>query len=183
MAKKKVEVRVEPERVVRDGLNVLECNRCPRLCGSRQNIVNGRGPKNPKVILVGQAPGREEDAKNRAFIGPAGQTVQMWFEKAGLDPVEDVYYVNATRCIAPLDAEGKEDTPTSQEIENCREFLIDEIRALDPEIVIPAGNIALETLYGREKITEMRGSVLWSDELESRMIPILHPASAFHTYS
>lgn len=167
----------------RDGLAILECDRCEELCGSRRKIVNGSGPRRAKVAVIGQAPGREEDRRGRPFIGPAGTTLRQWLRAAKLNPDEDVYYTNATRCMGPLDADGKERAPNDEEIGNCRDFLLEELAAVDPDVIVPAGAIALQSLYEKAPITQLRGAVIWHEELGRKMIPILHPASAFHVWS
>lgn len=175
----------------RDGVTVLDCDRCPELCASRTNIVNGRGPRRAKVAFVGLGPGQTEDAKAQPFIGPAGQTARNWLIAAGFRPEKDVYFINATRCIGPKTKEGKEREPTADEVRNCRPFLMDELEWVDPDLIVPAGGIALETLYNEAKftggrvmsITRLRGAVLWQEELGKKMVPILHPASAFHVWA
>lgn len=167
----------------REGVAVIECDRCPDLCESRQNIVNGAGRQHAKIAVVGQAPGREEDKKARPFIGPAGKTLRNWLRAAGFHPERDVYYLNATRCIGPKDKNGKERDPSDEEVANCRDFLLDELEWVDPDIIVPAGGIALQTLYEKVGITLMRGAVLWNSTLGKKMVPILHPASAFHVWS
>ncbi len=166
-----------------EGIEVLECDKCPALCESRKQIVNGRGPKDARVVIVGQAPGREEDRRGQPFIGPAGKTLYQWLEEAGIDADRDVYYTNAVRCIPPM-KDNKEREPTDEEIANCHDFLLDEIDEINPDIIIPAGAVALKALYDdAHKITAMRGTVLWHDELDIKMLPILHPSAAFHTWS
>ena len=174
-----------------DGIDVIECDRCPELCESRNLIVNGRGPQNAKIAVVGQAPGREEDNRGEPFIGPAGKTLNKWLIAAGFNPDRDVYYTNSTRCIGPKNKDGKEREPSAVEVRNCRDFLLDELEFVNPDLIVPAGAIALENLYNEAKfpggkklpITQLRGAVLWQDEVGKKMVPILHPASAFHTWS
>lgn len=166
-----------------DGVRVTACDLCPELAESRQNIVNGIGRQHAKVVVVGQAPGREEDKRAVPFIGPAGKTLKNWLRAAGFHPERDVYYANATRCIGPKDKNGKERDPSDKEIANCRDYLLDEIEWVDPSIIVPAGGIALQTLYEKVGITQLRGAVLWNSELGKKMVPILHPASAFHVWS
>lgn len=165
-----------------DGVAVTACDRCPELCESRQKIVNGSGRRRVKVAVVGQAPGRDEDVKGLPFIGPAGKTLRNWLRAAGLHSEHDVYYLNATRCIGPKDKDGKEREPSEAEIANCNGFLLDELEWVDPDIIVPAGGIALQSLYEKVGITHLRGAVLWHDELQKKMVPILHPASAFHVW-
>lgn len=167
----------------RDGVAVIECDRCPALCESRQNIVNGQGKQRAKIAVVGQGPGREEDKKARPFIGPAGKTLRNWLRAAGFHPERDVYYLNATRCIGPKDKDGKERDPSDEEVANCRGFLLEELKWANPNIVVPAGGIALQSLYEKVGITQLRGAVLWNSDLDKKMVPILHPASAFHVWS
>ena len=174
-----------------DGVAVLECDRCPELCESRNTIVNGRGPRHAKIAFVGLGPGQKEDGRGEPWIGPAGETARQWMIAAGIHPKKDVYWINSTRCIGPKNADGKEREPTPEEVRNCRNFLLDELEWVDPDLIVPAGGIALENLYNAAKfeggkamaITRMRGALLWQDELGKKMVPILHPASAFHVWS
>lgn len=167
----------------RDGVAVTACDRCQELAGSRTRIVNGYGPRKAKIAFVGQGPGREEDRRARPFIGPAGTTARQWVQAAGLSPDRDVFWTNATRCIGPKDAQGKERDPTEEEIAACHGFLMDELRWVDPDLIVVAGAVALQSLYEKAPITQLRGAVLWHEELGKRMVPILHPASAFHVWS
>lgn len=177
--------------VVRDGVRVLECDRCPELCESRNQIVNGRGPQHAKIAFVGLGPGQKEDAQGKPWIGPAGRTARNWLIAAGFDPVKDVYWMNSTRCIGSKNQDGKEREPTADEVRNCRSFLLDELEWADPDLIVPAGGIALENLYNEAKfvggkplpITQLRGALLWQEELGKKMVPTLHPASAFHVWS
>jgi len=177
--------------VVRDGIRVIECNRCPELVQSRNCIVGGRGPRHAKIAVVGQAPGREEDNCGEPFVGPAGQTLRNWLIAAGFDPKKDVYYTNSTRCVGPKNADGKERAPTADEVRNCRSFLLDELEWADPDLIVPVGGVALENLYNEAKfaggqplpITRMRGAVLWQEELGKKMVSSIHPAAAFHVWS
>ena len=174
-----------------DGVAVLECDRCPELCESRNTIVNGRGPRNARIAFVGAGPGKKEDGRGEPFIGPAGETARQWMISAGIDPKKDVYWLNSTRCIGPPDKDGKERDPTPEEVRNCRDFLMDELEWVNPDLIVPAGGLALENLYNSAKfeggkslpITRMRGALLWQDELGKKMVPTLHPASAFHLWS
>lgn len=177
--------------VEKDGVAVTACDRCPELCDSRSTIVNGRGPRNAKIAFVGLGPGQKEDGRGEVWVGPAGETARNWMLESGIDPKRDVYWLNATRCIGPKNTEGKERDPTPEEVRNCRGFLIDELKWANPDLIVPAGGIALEALYNDAKfeggkalpITRIRGSVLWQEELGMKMVPILHPASAFHVWS
>jgi DNA polymerase-1 len=136
-------------------------------------------------------PGQKEDARGEPFIGPAGETARGWLIAAGFHPKKDVYWANSTRCIGPKAKEDKEREPTPEEVRNCRSFLMDELEWVDPDLIVPAGGIALENLYNEAKfeggkplpITRLRGAVLWQEELGKKMVPILHPASAFHVWS
>lgn len=167
----------------RDGVVVTACDRCQELAASRGCIVNGHGPRHAKIAFVGQGPGREEDRRCRPFIGPAGTTARQWVQTAGFHPDRDVYWCNATRCAGPKDADGKERDPTEEEIATCHDLLIDELRWVDPDMIVVAGAIALQSLYEKALITQLRGAVLWHEELGKKMVPILHPASAFHVWS
>ena len=167
-----------------DGTNVISCDKCPALCESRSQIVNGRGPKDARIVVVGSAPNASDDRRGMPFAGPAGTTLENWFEMAGIDAERSVYYTGAVRCRPPKKSDDKDREPNEEEIRNCNDFLLDEIEEIDPDIIIPAGATALKALYdGGSRVTQLRGTVLWNDELGKKMLPILHPSAAFHTWS
>jgi len=174
----------KPEReliVVRDGRKVRECNLCEKLCESRTQIVNGYGPKHARIAFIAEAPGEVEDDRGRPLIGPAGVTARNWLVKVGLNPERDVYFDNAVKC-RPEDNR----TPSAKEIRNCNEHLFAALEEIQPDIIVAAGNSAIDALLpaavAAEGITKVRGHVFWNEQLRRKIIPMFHPSAAFHDF-
>lgn len=118
---------------------VLPCRKCEIAVGIK-NKVFGDGPVNAKMVIVGEAPGSEEDACGHPFVGPAGKLLDRILAEAGINRT-DVFVVNAVKCIPS--SMGKIRTPTDREIEACREFLRQQVMAIAPKVIVPMGNVAL----------------------------------------
>lgn len=174
--------KVEREIIlVRDGRHVSSCNLCPKLCDSRTQIVNGYGPRHARIAVIGEAPGEIEDSRGRPFIGPAGVTVRNWLTKVGLNPERDVYFDNAVKCRP----EGNK-TPTPREIANCNEHLWAALEDIKPDIIVAAGNTAIQALLpesvAAEGITKVRGHIFWNERLQRKIIPMFHPSAVLHDF-
>ena len=115
-----------------------DCSRCPALQG-RKCIVNGSGPTHAKIAFVGEGPGAYEDTKGRPFIGRAGRVLRTLEWKAGINQ-HLAYYTNATRCYG-----GR--NPKPDEIDACHEYLIEELRAVQPAVIVALGGPAICSLY------------------------------------
>jgi len=119
------------------------CTLC-RLHRTRTNVVPGEGPANAKVMLVGEAPGFNEDRQGRPFVGAAGQLLTELLKLAGMDRSR-VYITNVVKCRPPNNRE-----PMPDEIEICtREYLEKQIRLVRPKLVISLGRISASELLGR----------------------------------
>ena len=138
----------------------------------------------PRVMLVGQAPGKVESAGGRAFAGRAGKTLFRWLERVGLDEStarERIYIAAITRCYPGPSPSGRGDrVPSPVERANCGGWLDDELRLLRPRLIIPVGRLAierflprlpLEALIGREHQIECAGARVVA-------IPLPHPSGA-----
>jgi uracil-DNA glycosylase family 4 len=107
------------------------------------NLVFGVGPSSAKVILVGEAPGYQEDKEGIPFVGAAGKNLNALLDEAGLRR-DEVYITNVVKVRPP----GNRD-PTDEEIEACRPFLEGQISAIKPKLVVALGRIAARELFGR----------------------------------
>lgn len=116
------------------------CTRCP-LHKARTNAVPGEGPVPCDVMVVGEAPGRNEDLQGRPFVGAAGRLLNSLLAKAGY-PRERVYITNVVKCRPP----GNRD-PSREEIASCRGYLLEQVRLVRPRVIIAVGRIAGEVLY------------------------------------
>jgi DNA polymerase len=127
------------------------CRRCP-LHRTRKQAVPGDGPAKVRLMLVGEGPGFEEDEQGRPFVGAAGQLLNRMLAAIGLSR-EEVYISNVVKCRPPENR-----YPRPEEVRACRGFLDEEIRLVDPRIVMPLGTCAAQTLMDPTKrITELRG--------------------------
>lgn len=148
------------------------CNRCHRceLGATRTHAVVGRG--NPEAILmvVGEGPGENEDLTGIPFVGKAGQLLDKILSSVGLDPQKDVYVSNIVKCRPPGNRK-----PSPEEMKACVGYPKEQIRLVDPKILLLAGGTAVEGLTGDKRgITKIRGQWL---EWEGRWaMPFFHPA-------
>ena len=147
-----------------------DCDACPALVKSRFQIVEGRG-KGGYVMFVGLAPGEDEDKEGKAFIGPSGRLLRLLSEAAGISPT-GIYLGNSLRCHPPGNRR-----PNVTEIRNCRPFLVDEIKAVEPRIIVTLGDVALQSALGRAvTLGSVLGQVLTQPETGIPIIPTYHPA-------
>lgn len=145
-----------------------ECTRC-RLAQGRTHLVFGIGNPRAVVMLVGEAPGREEDLRGEPFVGAAGQLLDRMLGAIGLSRGE-VYIANVLKCRPP----GNRD-PLPDEIASCRPFLLKQIEAIGPRLVLTLGGFAAQVLLGTsERITRLRGR--FHDLGGIRVLPTYHPA-------
>ena len=145
------------------------CELCDLHRSSTHVCVWGLGPKQAKVMFVGEAPGAMEAKTGKPFQGESGQLLRNELKAAGVEP-EDVYISNMVKCRPPENR-----TPTAKEIKTCRGYLDLEIATVNPEIIVLLGATALK-LIKKTGITELRGSIL---EMNGRKyFPMFHPAAA-----
>ena len=148
--------------------DIGECLRCP-LHQSRTKIVHSEGTENARLMFVGEAPGADEDASGRPFVGRAGQLLNKIIEAIGLKR-EDVFIGNVNRCRPPQNR-----TPTGEEAATCKPFLLREIALLRPDVIVVLGNTAMKNLLDtKEGITKLRGNFM--DYKGIKVMPTFHPA-------
>lgn len=148
--------------------DIGECLRCP-LSQSRTRVVNSEGNRKARLMFVGEAPGADEDASGRPFVGRAGQLLNKIIEAIGLKR-EDVFIGNVNRCRPPQNR-----TPTHEEAVTCKPFLLREIAILKPDVIVVLGNTAMKNLLDtKEGITKLRG--IFMDYKGIKVMPTFHPA-------
>ena len=162
----------------------LECENCRKctLGKTRTNIVFSDGnPDSAKAILIGEAPGENEDKTGTPFVGRAGKLLNEFLEKAGISRAEDLYIINTVKCRPPQNR-----VPTDEEKQLCSEFLLRQIDIVNPEVIIFCGSTALKSFYPKKTpISKIRGEIL---ELEingrtRKCIPIFHPSYLLRYHS
>ncbi len=149
-----------------------DCHRCA-LGDTRTTLVFGVGDPHARVMLVGEAPGKNEDLKGEPFVGAAGQLLNELLEHAGLAR-GDVYIANVLKCRPP----GNRD-PEPTEIETCTPFLREQIRVIDPTVLVTLGNFATKFVLRTETgITRLHGKPQQAGRFT--VLPIFHPAAAIY---
>jgi uracil-DNA glycosylase family 4 len=149
----------------------MSCTAC-RLAETRTSVVFGVGDPDARLMLVGEAPGKNEDLQGEPFVGAAGHLLDELMEAIGISRSE-AYIANVLKCRPP----GNRD-PQQDEIDSCKGFLREQIRMIHPEVVMTLGNFATKLLVPTEiGITRMRGQrINWW--LGATLVPTFHPAAA-----
>ena len=147
---------------------VAQCRKCA-LCQSRTNTVPGEGSPNAKLVFVGEAPGYYEDVRGRPFVGRAGELLDKMIEAMRLHR-RDVFICNVIKCRPPENR-----NPTPEEMRACEGYLLRQLEALSPSIIVSLGNLATQCLLAtREPISRLRGQ--WREFHGIALMPTYHPA-------
>ena len=163
-----------PLQLIRDDLG--DCRRC-KLHPTRKNIVFGVGNPAADLVFVGEAPGSNEDAQGEPFVGDAGQLLNKMIVAMGWSR-EDVYIANILKCRPPGNR-----NPEPDEIEQCEPFLIRQLAALKPRMIVALGKFAAQCLLRRydTPISALRGK--FHEYQGIRVMPTYHPAYLLRTPS
>jgi DNA polymerase len=155
-------------------LNALKRMKNDPLAEAGTNIVISRGNPEAKLLIIGEAPGPEENVKGKPFVGRAGQMLDKVLEAANFDPEKDVYITNSVFRMPPGE-EGKAfRKPTTEEIDYYRPYVFEIIRLVDPRVILLTGNVASQSVLQKTGITSLRGK--WT-QMDGRWImPIFHPS-------
>ena len=144
------------------------------LANAGTNIVISRGNPQAKLLIVGEAPGPEENIKGKPFVGRAGQLLDKILEAAEFNSETDVFITNSVFRLPPGEDGKSFRKPTDKEIEYYRPYVLEIIRLVDPRIMLLTGNVACQSILGKTGITSLRGK--WT-ELDGRwLMPIFHPS-------
>ena|SRR5688572_14582114 len=171
---------------VHNTLHDRGCRRCD--LGFQANI-NGccvsRGTFDTRKMIIGEAPGKEEDARGAPFTGPAGKLMdQIWYS-AGMNS-SDWYISNVIHCRPVAQkGSGKENlTPKTDQIDKCKVYIENEIKLLKPELIVTLGAIATSTILGIKgmKMGDYRGKLVKAKIAGHSVLvfPMLHPAALLH---
>lgn len=152
-------------------------------------IVLGDGNPDSDIVLVGEAPGKDEVKQGKPFVGSAGKILQDFLTGSGITRNE-IYITNVVKyrlCKINEKTNKKVNRPAKKEdLENCRSYLIRELLVLSPKLIVPLGNVPLHALTGGEmKIGDVHGKVLNID-LDGELFqiyPLYHPASLIYNRS
>lgn len=168
-ASKPADVLVQSEETMEQiWAELKDCTRCP-LHEGRTNIVHTEGNHRARLMFVGEAPGADEDAQARPFVGRAGQLLTKIIEAIGFKR-EDVLIGNVNRCRPPGNR-----APLPDEAATCKPFLLREIASVQPEVIVVLGNTAMRNLLDTKiGITRLRGE--FQDFRGIKVMPTFHPA-------
>lgn len=165
-------------------LHVDGCHRCSL---GFQEEINGccvsRGSSSSRRMIIGEAPGKEEDSKRSPFTGPAGRLMDKIFASVNLSTEHDFYVTNVVKCRPYLPkGSGKENyTPKLEQQKLCKPILEQEIKIVDPKLIVLIGKVAIDNVlpeFKAEKMGSMRGRVIRKDNVT--YFPMIHPAAILH---
>ena len=164
-----------------DELNkmIKVCKKC-RLSETRTNAICGEGDLNAKIMLIAQAPGEKEDKKGRMFVGASGKVLDELLSKAGIRRRE-IYMTNLIKCMFP-----KYRKPKQEEIEACSYYLNEEIKLINPKILVPLGYYATHYIFqkygislpAKVKFSSVYGKLFLAKN--KKILPLPHPASLLY---
>ena len=153
---------------------VSVCTDCP-LSRERNKAVPGEGPENAEIMLIGEAPGFNEDKQGRPFVGAAGHFLEELLAVAKLRR-EDVYITNTVKCRPPDNRD-----PLPVELAACRKYLDRQIEVISPKVIVTLGRHALTSFLPNETISKARGRP--RSVKGTTLFPIYHPAAALYQQS
>lgn len=144
------------------------------LADAGTNVVISRGNPDAKLLIVGEAPGPQENIQGKPFVGRAGQLLDKILESANFDPEKDVFITNSVFRMPPGEDGKAFRKPTDKEIEYYRPYVREIIRLVDPLIMLLTGNVASQSILGKTGITTLRGK--WTEQEGRWIMPIFHPS-------
>jgi uracil-DNA glycosylase len=143
----------------------MSCTLCD-LCRNRQHAVPGEGPSNAPIMLIGEAPGIEEDRTGRPFVGRAGKLLTDALKQSGLER-EKTFITSIIKCRPP-----KNRKPKAFEIRSCLPYLWLQIKIIDPKLICLMGNISASAVLNMQGITTLHGQIF-----RNRYLITFHPAA------
>jgi len=149
---------------------IRKCTACP-LWKGRLLAVPGEGPINPRMMIVGEAPGAEEDRQGIPFVGRSGKFLTQMLSEIGIDR-KDVFITGSVKCH-PL----QNRTPKSLELSTCKTLWLDkQVQVIEPELIVILGGVALKSLLGEQSVNEYHGKVIVRDR--NHYFVTYHPSAA-----
>lgn len=150
-----------------------ECSLCEKcaLCETRTNVVFGAGVPDAEIMLIGEAPGENEDLSGIPFVGRAGKLLDKVCDEAGFSREKNIFIANMLKCRPP-----KNRDPLPSEVDLCVGHLRQQIEIIDPKVIVLVGRIAAAYFLGKDfKMTRQHGNAYYID---GRLwYPVFHPAA------
>ncbi len=150
---------------------ICRCTDCD-LSKTRTRAVPGEGPERAPIMLIGEAPGFNEDRTGRPFVGAAGQFLEKLLALAGLRR-QDVYITNVVKCRPPNNRD-----PLPGEIEACKKYLDRQIALIQPRVIVTLGRYSMARWFPGASISRIHGQPQVVDGIT--IVPMFHPAAALH---
>ncbi len=148
----------------------LQCRRCP-LCAERHHVVFGQGVPNAEVLLIGEGPGAQEDEQGLPFVGRSGQLLDRYLYAIDLDRSKNIYIANIVKCRPPQNRD-----PLPEESSACMPWLEEQIRLIDPKIIVCLGRVAAKQMMDPDiSIMRQHGEFIQKDG--RWYMATLHPAA------
>lgn len=149
--------------------SIKNCTKCS-LSDTRENVVFGTGNPNAEIVIVGEAPGKNEDLQGKPFVGRGGKLLDKILNSIKLDR-QDVFILNVLKCRPP-----KNRDPLSDEIEKCEPYLKKQLQIINPKLIIALGRISAMTLLKiKDSLKNMRNQVHQYEGID--LIATYHPAA------
>lgn len=150
-----------------------ECKNCEKckLCQTRTNVVFGVGNPEADIMFIGEGPGENEDLQGEPFVGRGGQLLDKMLKAVDLDRKKNIYIANIVKCRPP-----KNRDPEPSEQEECLAWLRNQVKLINPKIIVCLGRIAAAKLIKQDiKITKEHG--IFFEKGNFLMMATLHPAA------
>ncbi len=164
---------VDQKKLIKLNKEIKNCKKCP-LWKTRKNTVPGEGPANAKIMVVGQAPGDNEDKTGRPFIGRAGKFLNQLLEISGVQR-EKVFITSPIKCFPP-----KNRKPGKEEITSCLPYFKKQIEIINPQKLILLGEVAFKIFFSDKKLKDSRGK--WVERDNKRFFVTYHPAAGIRFF-
>jgi len=162
----------EAERLEALATQIRSCVQCP-LYATRTKAVPGEGTPSASVMLIGEAPGREEDQRGQPFVGAAGRFLDEVLASSGVDR-RVLFITNTVKCRPENNR-----TPRKREVDTCTSlYLFEQIELINPALIMLLGSVATKKLLGVNSVNEVRGRVI--EHNNRKYLAGYHPAASFY---
>jgi uracil-DNA glycosylase family 4 len=162
----------EAERLEALATQIRICVQCP-LHATRTKTVPGEGAPSARVMLIGEAPGREEDQRGQPFVGAAGRFLDEMLAGSGVDRRE-LFITNTVKCRPENNR-----PPRKREVDTCTSlYLFEQIELINPALIMVLGSVATKKLLGVNSVNEVRGRVI--EHNNRKYLAGYHPAASFY---
>ena len=161
-------LKVSNSKLKKLNQKIKNCKKCP-LWKAKIKTVPGEGPANSKIMVIGQAPGAEEDKTGRPFVGRAGKFLNQLLKIAKIER-KRIFITSPIKCFPP-----KNRKPIKKEIQSCSPYLLEQIKTINPFKFILLGEIAFLVFFPNKKFSDFRGKLIKKGRV--KYFPTYHPAA------